>query len=39
MLSSWYPVDSIDNLRINTLCDGIFHGADRHGRLFALAGG
>jgi uncharacterized membrane protein len=26
MLSSWYPVDSIANLRINTLWDGIFHG-------------
>jgi uncharacterized membrane protein len=25
MLSSWYPVDSIANLRINTLWDGIFH--------------
>jgi uncharacterized membrane protein len=25
MLSSWYPVDSVANLRINTLWDGIFH--------------
>ena len=25
MLSSWYPIDSIANLRINTLWDGIFH--------------
>jgi uncharacterized membrane protein len=25
MLSSWYPPTSIDNLRLNTLWDGIFH--------------
>lgn len=25
MLSTWYPIDSIDNLKLNTLWDGIFH--------------
>jgi uncharacterized membrane protein len=25
MLSSWYPPTTIDNLRLNTLWDGIFH--------------
>ncbi|MDR4307702.1 DUF2243 domain-containing protein [Chelatococcus sambhunathii] len=25
MLSSWYPVNSIENLELNTLWDGIFH--------------
>lgn len=25
MLSSWYPIDSIPNLELNTLWDGIFH--------------
>jgi uncharacterized membrane protein len=25
MLSSWYPVNTIDNLKLNTLWDGIFH--------------
>ena len=25
MLSSWYPTTSIENLRLNTLWDGIFH--------------
>lgn len=25
MLSSWYPVDTLENLRLNTLWDGIFH--------------
>jgi uncharacterized membrane protein len=25
MLSSWYPTDTVENLRINTLWDGIFH--------------
>lgn len=25
MLSSWYPVDTIENLKLNTLWDGIFH--------------
>jgi uncharacterized membrane protein len=27
MLSSWYPDDTIENLRLNTLWDGIFHSA------------
>ncbi|MGU3406594.1 DUF2243 domain-containing protein [Methylobacterium brachiatum] len=27
MLSSWYPVDSIPNLELNTRWDGIFHSA------------
>jgi uncharacterized membrane protein len=27
MLSSWYPADTIDNIRLNTLWDGIFHAA------------
>lgn len=25
MVSSWYPIDSIPNLELNTLWDGIFH--------------
>jgi uncharacterized membrane protein len=25
MLSSWYPADTLENLRLNTLWDGIFH--------------
>jgi len=25
MLSSWYPVDTLDNLKLNTVWDGIFH--------------
>jgi len=25
MLSSWYPTNTIENLRLNTLWDGIFH--------------
>lgn len=25
MLSSWYPADTIDNIRLNTLWDGLFH--------------
>jgi len=25
MLSSWYPIDTIENLKLNTLWDGIFH--------------
>lgn len=25
MLSSWYPVDTIENLKLNTLWDGVFH--------------
>ena len=27
MLSSWYPITSIENLKLNTLWDGIFHSA------------
>lgn len=27
MLSSWYPINSIENLELNTLWDGIFHSA------------
>lgn len=27
MLSSWYPTDTLENLRLNTLWDGIFHSA------------
>ncbi|KNY22226.1 DUF2243 domain-containing protein [Methylobacterium sp. ARG-1] len=27
MLSSWYPIDSIPNLELNTRWDGIFHSA------------
>lgn len=25
MLSSWYPTDTVENLKLNTLWDGIFH--------------
>jgi uncharacterized membrane protein len=35
MLSSWYPVNSIDNLELNTLWDGIFHSATY---VFVVAG-
>jgi uncharacterized membrane protein len=35
MLSSWYPVNTIENLELNTLWDGIFHSATY---LFVLAG-
>ncbi len=27
MVSGWYPLDSIDNIRLNTTWDGIFHSA------------
>jgi uncharacterized membrane protein len=27
MLSGWYPLNSIDNIRLNTTWDGIFHSA------------
>ena len=27
MLSSWYPVESIRNFRLNTVADGLFHSA------------
>jgi len=35
MLSSWYPVSTIENLEINTLWDGIFHSATY---IFVLIG-
>jgi uncharacterized membrane protein len=35
MLSSWYPVTTIENLELNTRWDGIFHSATY---LFVLAG-
>ena len=35
MLSSWYPVNTIENLELNTRWDGIFHSATY---LFVLAG-
>ncbi|RYI13995.1 MAG: DUF2243 domain-containing protein, partial [Acetobacteraceae bacterium] len=35
MLSSWYPPDTIANLKLNTLWDGIFHSSTY---LFVLAG-
>jgi uncharacterized membrane protein len=35
MLSSWYPVDTLENLELNTLWDGIFHSATY---LFVIAG-
>jgi len=35
MLSSWYPINSVENLKLNTLWDGIFHSATY---LFVLAG-
>ena len=27
MVSSWYPPDTLENLRLNTLWDGVFHSA------------
>ena len=27
MLSSWYPIDNLENLKLNTLWDGVFHSA------------
>ncbi|TCU65561.1 putative membrane protein [Bradyrhizobium sp. R2.2-H] len=27
MLSGWYPLNSLDNIRLNTLWDGLFHSA------------
>jgi uncharacterized membrane protein len=27
MLSSWYPINSVENLELNTLWDGLFHSA------------
>jgi uncharacterized membrane protein len=35
MLSSWFPVDTIENMRLNTLWDGIFHSATY---VFVLVG-
>ncbi len=35
MLSSWYPVNSVRNLELNTLWDGIFHSATY---IFVLIG-
>jgi uncharacterized membrane protein len=35
MLSGWYPIDSIENLKLNTLWDGIFHSSTY---LFVIAG-
>jgi uncharacterized membrane protein len=35
MLSTWYPVNTIENLRLNTLWDGIFHSSTY---LFVIAG-
>jgi uncharacterized membrane protein len=35
MLSSWYPIDTIENLKLNTLWDGIFHSGTY---LFVIAG-
>lgn len=35
MLSSWYPVNSIENLELNTFWDGVFHSGTY---LFVVAG-
>jgi uncharacterized membrane protein len=35
MLSSWYPVNSLQNYELNTLWDGIFHSTTY---LFVVAG-
>jgi uncharacterized membrane protein len=35
MLSSWYPVNTLENLKLNTLWDGIFHSLTY---LFVIAG-
>ena len=35
MLSSWYPVNSVENLELNTRWDGVFHSATY---LFVLMG-
>jgi uncharacterized membrane protein len=35
MLSSWYPINTIENLKLNTLWDGIFHASTY---LFVVAG-
>ena len=35
MLSSWYPINSIENLELNTRWDGIFHSSTY---IFVIAG-
>ena len=35
MLSSWYPITTIENLKLNTLWDGLFHSGTY---LFVIAG-
>jgi uncharacterized membrane protein len=35
MLSSWYPVNTIENLKLNTFWDGVFHSSTY---LFVVAG-
>jgi uncharacterized membrane protein len=35
MVSAWYPIDTIENLEMNTFWDGVFHSATY---LFLLAG-
>ena len=35
MLSSWYPITSVENLELNTLWDGVFHSTTY---LFVVAG-
>jgi uncharacterized membrane protein len=35
LLSSWYPVNSVETLQLNTLWDGIFHSATH---VFVVAG-
>ena len=35
MLSSWYPINSIENLELNTRWDGIFHSSTY---IFVVAG-
>jgi uncharacterized membrane protein len=36
MLSGWYPLNSIDNIRLNTTWDGLFHSATYVAVLAAL---
>lgn len=36
MVSSWYPPNTLENLRINTLWDGLFHSATYVMVVFAL---
>ena len=35
MLSTWYPITTIENLKLNTLWDGLFHSSTY---LFVIAG-